>query len=72
MRTDVRPLLPTIRCPTLFVHHRDHPAFPVEASRLAATLVPGTDVVGEPRGEPLLRGVPGTWAVFAVGGRPPA
>jgi class 3 adenylate cyclase len=41
LETDVRDLLPTIRVPTLVVHHPDHPVFPVTGARHLAERIPG-------------------------------
>src|SRR5262249_34857889 len=41
LEADVRDVLPTISAPTLVVHHRDHPVFPVAGARYLAAHVPG-------------------------------
>jgi class 3 adenylate cyclase/esterase/lipase len=41
LETDVRDVLPAIRVPTLVVHHRDHPVFPVAGARYLANTIPG-------------------------------
>jgi pimeloyl-ACP methyl ester carboxylesterase len=41
VETDAREVLPTIRAPTLVIHHRDHPVFPVEGARYLAEHIPG-------------------------------
>jgi class 3 adenylate cyclase len=41
LETDVRDVLPVIRAPTLIVHHRDHPVFPVAGARYLADSIPG-------------------------------
>lgn len=42
---DVRHLLPAIRVPTLIVHHRDHPAWPVGGARYLAEHIPGARLI---------------------------
>ena len=41
LEADVRDVLPTIRAPTLVVHHRDHPVFPIAGARYLAARIPG-------------------------------
>jgi class 3 adenylate cyclase/pimeloyl-ACP methyl ester carboxylesterase len=43
--TDVRPVLPTIRVPSLVLHRRHDPAEPVEGARFIAQQIPGAKYV---------------------------
>lgn len=45
---DIRPLLPTIRVPTLVVHRRGDPLCPVEGGRYIAAHIPGASYVEVP------------------------
>jgi Adenylate and Guanylate cyclase catalytic domain len=45
---DVRPVLPTIRVPTLVVHRTDERVAPVEAARYMASQIPGARLVELP------------------------
>jgi class 3 adenylate cyclase len=45
---DVRALLPTVRVPTLVVHHTDDPVIPPEWGKYVADHVPGAKYVGLP------------------------
>jgi class 3 adenylate cyclase len=47
-QTDVRPVLPTIRVPTLVVHRADDPFAPVENGRYIAAQIPGARFVALP------------------------
>jgi len=74
---DVRPLLPTLRVPTLVVHARDDPMVPVELGRYLASHIPDARYVELPLAmhtswhaddyEPLLDAV----IEFVTGARPP-
>ncbi len=44
---DLRPLLVSIRVPTVIVHHRDHPAWPVEGARYLAEHIAGARLIVE-------------------------
>lgn len=53
--TDIRGVLPSIRVPTLVLHHTDDPMEPVEGGRYVAGLIPAARFVELPGiGEPLL------------------
>ena len=41
IETDARAMLASIRAPTLVVHHRDHPVFPVAGAHYLADNIPG-------------------------------
>lgn len=45
MTADLRPLLASIRAPTLVIHNRDHPVWPVEGGRYLASHVRGARYV---------------------------
>jgi class 3 adenylate cyclase len=45
---DVRDVLPTIRTPTLIVHHAENPVFPPEHGRYLAEHIPGAKLVAVP------------------------
>jgi hypothetical protein len=45
---DVRALLPTVRVPTLVVHHTDDPVIPPEWGKYVADHIPGAKYVGLP------------------------
>jgi class 3 adenylate cyclase len=45
---DIRPILPTIRVPTLVIHRRDDPLCPVEGGRYVANSIPGAQFVEVP------------------------
>jgi class 3 adenylate cyclase/pimeloyl-ACP methyl ester carboxylesterase len=45
---DIRPVLPTIRVPTLVIHRRDDPLCPVEGGRYLANTIPGARFVELP------------------------
>jgi pimeloyl-ACP methyl ester carboxylesterase len=50
---DARPLLHRIRVPTLVVHRRAHPAFPLAQGRYLASHIAGATLVELPGGEGL-------------------
>jgi pimeloyl-ACP methyl ester carboxylesterase len=50
---DARPLLPRIRVPTLVLHRRTHPAFPLAQGRYLASHIAGATLVELPGGEGL-------------------
>lgn len=45
---DVREVLPTIRTPTLIVHHAENPVFPLDHGRYLAEHIPGAKLVAVP------------------------
>ncbi len=45
---DVRDILPTIRCPTLVIHHAENPAFSLEHGRYLAEHIPDAKLVVVP------------------------
>jgi class 3 adenylate cyclase/pimeloyl-ACP methyl ester carboxylesterase len=48
LELDVRAILPTIRAPTLVVHHTDDPFIPPEYGKGVADLIPGATYVEQP------------------------
>lgn len=48
---DIRPVLPSIRVPTLVLHRRTDPSVPVEAGRALAQLIPGARYIEYPDGD---------------------
>jgi class 3 adenylate cyclase len=47
-RSDVAPVLPSVRVPTLVLHRRDNPVFDLASSRAAANLIPNARFVELP------------------------
>ena len=63
---DVRDALKLVRIPTLVLHREGFEAVPVENGRYLAEHIAGAGFEFEDRGEHELKGVPGTWKLFAV------